>query len=80
MAAKKVVKKKVVKPVKAIKNVKSKKKPEKLTYYYLDGTTSSKLDPKRILHREDGPALEWNDEYKEWHIKGNLIANKDKQQ
>jgi hypothetical protein len=26
--------------------------------------------PNGLLHREDGPALEWNNGRKEWHING----------
>ena len=31
-------------------------------YYYKKGT--------KILHREDGPAIEWSDGFKAWYING----------
>lgn len=30
-------------------------------FYYKDGTTSSKYDPNKVLHRLDGPAVEEED-------------------
>lgn len=29
---------------------------------------------KNKLHREDGPAIEWEDDYKEWWINGNYFT------
>ena len=34
------------------------------TFYYIKGT--------KIPHREDGPAIIWQDGYKEWYINGEL--------
>ena len=41
-------------------------------HYYKDGTTSSKYDRTKILHREDGPAIEYPSGYKEWRIDNKL--------
>ena len=54
------------------KNAKMKKpkKPKKDKFYYSDGTTSSVRDYSKILHREDGPAVEFSDGAKYWFING----------
>ena len=39
-------------------------------YYYKDGTTSNELVEDKILHREDGPAVEYNNGSKIWYIEG----------
>jgi hypothetical protein len=39
-------------------------------YYYLDGSILYNLDYKKVLHRIDGPAIEWYDGTKEWFING----------
>ena len=41
-------------------------------YYYKDGTTSSKQDNTKVLHREDGPAAEWANGDKGWFVDGKL--------
>ena len=41
-------------------------------YYYKDGTTSSEHDLTKILHRIDGPAVEFAGGDKEWHVDGKL--------
>ena len=35
-------------------------------FYYKDGTTSSIYDNSKVLHRIDGPAIEWGNGDKEW--------------
>ena len=37
-------------------------------FYYKDGTTSSKYDGSKGLHRIDGPAVEYADGVKCWYI------------
>ena len=39
-------------------------------FYYKDGITSSKYTGVEILHREDGPAIEYASGYKAWYING----------
>ena len=39
-------------------------------FYYSDGTIDSKQDNSKILHREDGPAIEWSNGDKSWFING----------
>jgi hypothetical protein len=39
-------------------------------YYYKDGSTSSKYDDSKVLHRVDGPAIEYADGDKIWYIDG----------
>ena len=39
-------------------------------YYYKDGTTSSRYDDSKQLHRMDGPAVERADGEKHWYIDG----------
>jgi hypothetical protein len=39
-------------------------------YYYNDGTISSFKYRDKILHREDGPAIEWADGDKSWWVNG----------
>ena len=39
-------------------------------FYYSDGSTSSNLDGSKLLHRVDGPAMEWNNGSKEWWLNG----------
>jgi hypothetical protein len=40
-------------------------------YYYRDGTTSNLyLGNIKTLHREDGPAVEYDDGHKEWWLNG----------
>ena len=41
-------------------------------FYYKDGTTSSDYDSSKVLHREDGPAVERadGDRTKAWYIDG----------
>ena len=39
-------------------------------FYYKDGTTSSKYDGSKGLHRIDGPAVEYADGDKCWYIDG----------
>ena len=39
-------------------------------YYYKDGTTSEDYIDSKTLHREDGPAVEYNDGDKHWYIDG----------
>ena len=41
-------------------------------YYYKDGTTSTIYDGSKILHRVDGPAIEWADGEKWWYFDGKL--------
>jgi hypothetical protein len=41
-------------------------------YYYKDGTTSTIHDSSKILHRVDGPAIEWADGEKWWYFNGKL--------
>ena len=35
------------------------------------------LDEDGLLHREDGPAVEWNDGYKAWWLNGKHITEKE---
>ena len=42
----------------------------KSKFYYSDGTTSSKRDWSKVLHRENCPAVECSDGYKAWLING----------
>ena len=44
-------------------------------FYYKDGTTSSEYDDYKILHRIDGPAREYADGDKFWHVNGKLHRN-----
>ena len=44
-------------------------------FYYKDGTTSSKYDDYKVLHRIDGPAREYADGDKFWHVNGKLHRN-----
>ena len=37
-------------------------------FYYSDGTTSSTYDDTKVLHRTDGPAVEYADGSKFWYI------------
>jgi len=39
-------------------------------YYFSDGSTSSKWDPFKQLHRVDGPAIEYNNGTKFWFLNG----------
>ena len=39
-------------------------------FYYKDGTTSSKYDSSKEVHRTDGPAVEYADGTKAWYIDG----------
>jgi len=39
-------------------------------FYYKDGTTSSIYDNSSMLHRTDGPAVEWTDGENHWYIDG----------
>jgi hypothetical protein len=39
-------------------------------FYYKDGTTSSRLDESKVLHRVDGPAVEYADGTKYWFVDG----------
>jgi len=41
-------------------------------FYYKDGTTSERLDLNKVLHRTDGPAVEWADGDKGWYVDGPL--------
>ena len=42
------------------------------TYYYRDGTFSETYDSTKTLHREDGPAIEWDYGPKQWWVDGGL--------
>jgi hypothetical protein len=44
-------------------------------FYYKDGTTSSKYYDYKVLHRVDGPAREYADGDKFWHVNGKLHRN-----
>ena len=37
-------------------------------YHYKDGTILNKYDSTKILHRENGPAVEWDDGEKWWYF------------
>ena len=39
-------------------------------FYYKDGTTSERLDLNKVLHRTDGPAMEFTSGSKSWFIDG----------
>lgn len=39
-------------------------------YYYKDGTTSERLDNTKVVHRVDGPAVEFIDGGKIWYFEG----------
>jgi len=39
-------------------------------FYYKDGTTSSKYDDYKVLHRIDGPAAEYANGDKIWYVNG----------
>ena len=39
-------------------------------FYYKDGTICGEYHYSRIIHREDGPAIEYADGYKEWYLNG----------
>ena len=39
-------------------------------FYYKDGTSSNDLDPSKILHRTNGPAVEWANGTKVWYVDG----------
>jgi len=39
-------------------------------FYYKDGTTSTRDDLSRVLHRIDGPACEYTDGDREWWVDG----------
>jgi hypothetical protein len=39
-------------------------------YYYSDGTTSSSYIYSKMLHRVDGPAVEWADGSRGWWVDG----------
>jgi hypothetical protein len=39
-------------------------------YYYKDGTTSSEYDNSKVIHRIDGPAIEYSNGYEEWYVDG----------
>ena len=41
-------------------------------FYYKDGSVLDYLDNSKILHREDGPAIEWADGAKRWYINDKL--------
>ena len=41
-------------------------------YYYKDGTTSSKYDGSKVIHRIDGPAVEYANGDKSWYVDGKL--------
>jgi len=43
-----------------------------MKYYYSDGTASSKYDGSKVLHREDGPAVELANGARGWYINGKL--------
>ena len=44
-------------------------------FYYKDGTTSSKYYDYKVLHMVDGPAREYADGDKFWHVNGKLHRN-----
>ena len=46
-------------------------------FYYSDGSTSisTSRDLKRILHRENGPAIEWNEGNLEWYWEGQPLTH-----
>jgi len=39
-------------------------------YYYKDGTTSSKYDGSKVIHRIDGPAIEYANGDRFWLVDG----------
>jgi hypothetical protein len=39
-------------------------------FYYKDGTISGRWNPSKILHRLDGPAVEYTNGDKEWWVDG----------
>jgi hypothetical protein len=39
-------------------------------YWYSDGTCSNKYNSNKVLHREDGPAIEYADGSKWWYVDG----------
>ena len=39
-------------------------------FYHKDGTTSSRYDGSKVLHRIDGPAAEYADGGKRWYVDG----------
>jgi hypothetical protein len=41
-------------------------------YYYKDGSFLHYYDISKLLHREDGPAIERADGYKAWWVNGKL--------
>jgi hypothetical protein len=45
---------------------------EENKFYYKDGTTSSRRDFSKTLHRIDGPAVEHYNGDEEWYINGSL--------
>jgi hypothetical protein len=40
--------------------------------YYKDGTTSDKTIFSKVLHREDGPAVEYASGSRDWYLNGKL--------
>lgn len=48
------------------------KKRKKTTFYYSDGSASSKKDLGKILHRLDGPAIEYSEGGERWYKNGRL--------
>ena len=43
---------------------------KKNKFYYKDGTTASEYNQSKVLHREDGPAIEYTNGQKEWYVNG----------
>jgi len=41
-------------------------------YYYKDGSVLDYCEISKVLHREDGPAVEWADGYKAWWVNNQL--------
>ena len=41
-------------------------------YYYKDGSVLEHYYDDKILHRVDGPAVEWSNGYKAWRVDGKL--------
>ena len=50
-------------------------------FYYQDGSTSFRvLHGAKILHRVDGPAIEWADGDANWYVNGEPISVKDNEE
>jgi hypothetical protein len=39
-------------------------------YYYSDGSILDYIDSSKILHREGGPAIEYDDGDRHWYLNG----------